>query len=186
MAEPLHVCVAPLLGVAAEFDTSDALLAALTALRDRGFGRLDAFSPTPVWGAAETLQFREQPIYPFAVFGALLGAAVVFGMCVFATVVSYRFNIGGRPLFSWPYYVVPSVSSAALIGALAVMAAMLAFSRLPRLNHPAFNIPNFTRATDERFFLAVESRSDDFNPDAIESAIAELPMRPRNVHRVPR
>ena len=186
MAEPLHESGAPLWGVAAEFDTADAMLAALRALRDRGLGRLEAFSPAPVWGAAETLRLNDQPIYPFALLGAGLGAAAMFGMCVYATMLSYRFNIGGRPLFSWPLYIVPSISFAALIGALAVVAALLALSRLPRLNHPAFNIPHFTRVTEERFFIAVESRDDDFDADAVESAIAELAMQPRNVHRVPR
>ncbi len=181
-----HASGAPLWGVAAEFDTAEAMLAALQALRDRGFERLEAFSPTPVWGAAEILQYRAQPIYPFALLGAAVGAAVMFGMCSYATMLSYRFNIGGRPFFSWPAYVVPSVSFAALVGALAVVAAMLAFSRLPRLNHPAFNIPNFTRATEERFFLAVESRTNDFDPAFVERAIADLAMQPRNVHRVPR
>ena len=186
MVDTHHESGAPLWGVAAEFDTSDAMLAALRALRERDFGRIDAFSPTPVWGAPELLNFHGQPIYPFALLGGALGAAAMFGMCTYATMLSYRFNIGGRPLFSWPYYVVPSVSFAALVGALAVVAAMLAFSRLPRLNHPAFNIPNFTRVTDGRFFVAVESRSDDFDPAAVESAIATLTMQPRNVHRVPR
>ena len=186
MTEAQHESGAPLWGVAAEFDTSEAMLAALGALRDRGLGRLEAFSPAPVWGAAEVLRYNDQPIYPFALLGAGLGAAAMFGMCTYATVVSYRFNIGGRPLFSWPYYVVPSVSFAALVGALAVFAAMLVLSRLPRLNHPAFNIPHFTRVTDERFFVAVESRDEEFDPAAVEAAIAELTMRPRNVHRVPR
>lgn len=186
MAEPLHESGAPLWGVAAEFDTEEALLAALQALQDRGLERLEAFSPTPVWGAAETLQLRTQPIYPFALLGAALGAAVMFGMCSYATMVSYRFNIGGRPFFSWPAYIVPSVSFAALVGALAVVAAMLAFSRLPRLNHPAFNIPNFTRVTEQGFFVAVESRSDDFDLTVAERVLAGLAMQPRNVHRVPR
>ena len=186
MADLLHESGAPLWGVAAEFDTPEAMLAALGALRERGIERLEAFSPTPMLGAADVLELHTQPIYPFALLGAALGAAAMFGMCSYATMVSYRFNIGGRPFFSWPSFIVPSVSFAALVGSLAVVAAMLAFSRLPRLNHPAFNIPNFTRVTDERFFVAVESRSDDFDPAVVEDALAGLAMQPRNVHRVPR
>ena len=94
----------------------------------------------------------------------------MFAMCTYATVYDYRFDIGGRPLFSWPYFVVPSVSFGTLAGALAVFLITTALSRLPRLNHPAFNIPGFTRATKDRFFVAIEARDDDFDPDRVEAA----------------
>ncbi len=186
MAEPKHASGAPLWGVSAEFDTADAMLAALIGLRDRDLGRLDAYSPVPVQGAAEALRLPGRPLYPFALTGAAIGAALMFGLCTYATMVSYRFNIGGRPLFSWPSFVVPSVSFGALTGALAVVGAMLALNRLPRLNHPAFNIPRFTRATEDRFFVAVEARDDDFDADRVEAAFAALALRPQRVSRVPR
>ena len=186
MAEPQHESGAPLWGVSAEFETEAATLAALRALRDRDLGRLDAFSPIPMFEAAEALGLRDTPIFPFALAGAAVGAALMFGMCTYATIVSYRFNIGGRPLFSWPAFIVPTASFAALSGAVAVVAAAMVLSRLPRLNHPSFNIPNFTRATSDRFFVAVEARDDSFDADRVEAALAELPMQPRRVSRVPR
>ncbi len=186
MAEPQHQSGAPLWGVSAEFDTADGMLAALAALRDRDLGRLDAYSPVPVRGAAEALRLPRRPLYPFALAGAALGAALMFGLCTYATMVSYRFDIGGRPLFSWPSFVVPSVSFAALTGSLAVVAAMMALNRLPRLNHPAFNIPRFTRATEDCFFVAVEGRDDDFDADRVEAAFVALTPQPRRIRRVPR
>lgn len=186
MAEPKHRSGAPLWGVAAEFDTAEAMLSALHGLRDRGLGRLDAFSPVPVPGAAEALRLSNKPIYPFALAGALIGAALMFGMCTYATIWGYRFNIGGRPLFSWPSFVVPSVSFGVLSGTLVVFFLMLLLNRLPRLNHPAFNIPGITRCTANRFFVAVEASDDSFDADAVEAAIAALPSQPRAVSRVPR
>ena len=181
-----HEGGAPLWGISAEFDTEAATLAALRVLRDRELGRLDAFSPVPMAGAAEALGLRDAPMFPFALTGAVVGAVLMFGMCSYATIVSYRFNIGGRPLFSWPAFIVPTVSFAALSGAVAVVGAAMILSRLPRLNHPSFNIPNFTRATNDRFFVAVEARGDDFDPDQVEAALAGLAMQPRRVARVPR
>lgn len=186
MAEPKHHSGAPLWGVAAEFDTAEAMLSALHGLRGRGLGRLDAFSPVPVPGAAEALGLRNKPIYPFAAAGALIGAGLMFGMCTYATIWGYRFNIGGRPLFSWPSFVVPSVSFGALSGTIVVFSLMLLLNRLPRLNHPAFNIRNVVRATADRFFVAVEASDDSFDADAVEAAIAALPSQPRAVSRVPR
>jgi hypothetical protein len=177
---------APLWGVSAEFETSDGMVAALLALRELGLGRLDAFSPVPIPQAGDALRLPPSPIYPFAIGGAVVGGLGMFGMCVFATISSYRFNIGGRPLFSWPAYIVPSFSSAMLVGAVAVLLVMLFLNRLPRLNHPAFNIPDFIRASSDRFFVAVEARDEAFNAERVERAFEELPTRPQRVFRVPR
>ena len=186
MAEPMHHSGAPLWGVSAEFDTPEAMLSAIHTIVPRGFGRVEAFSPFPVEGAPEALGRAWQPIYPFALAAAAVGAIAMFGMCTYATIWGYRFDIGGRPLFSWPAFVVPSLSFGGFLGAAVVYAIMLAISRLPRLNHPAFNTGNFTRVTADRFFVAVEARDDRFDADAIEAVFAALPARPNAIHWVPR
>ena len=186
MAEVSTEAEAPLWGVSAEFAAPEAMVAAIAALRDSGLGRLEAYSPVPVPGAAEPLRLPREPIHPFALGGILVGGVLMMGMCTWATVADYVFDIGGRPLFSWPYFVIPSVSFAMLIGALAVLLALLVLNRLPRLNHPAFNIPHFGRSTQDRFFVVVEAREDGFDPDAVERAMASLANRPLAVSRVPR
>ncbi len=177
---------APLWGVSAEFETADGLVAAIEALRPQKLGRLDAFTPVPIPEVGRALGLHGQPIHPFALAGAALGGAAMFGMCTYATIWGYRFNIGGRPLFSWPSFVVPSFSFAMLTGTLTVVAVLLVLNRLPRLNHPAFNIPDFARVTSDRFFIAVEARHDRFDPDQVERALQRLPLRPSRVSRVPR
>jgi hypothetical protein len=177
---------APLWGVAAEFTTPEAMVAAAMVLRDHGLGRLDAYTPVPVPGAAEALRLPREPIHPFALGGVLLGGALMMGLCTWETTSDYVFNIGGRPLFSWPPFVVPSVSFALLIGTLAVLTALAVLNRLPRLNHPAFNIPHFGRSTQDRYFLVVEAWDEGFDPDAVEQALASLPRQPAVVSRVPR
>ena len=107
-------------------------------------------------------------------------------MAVYATAYDYQFNIGGRPLLSWPYYIVPSFAAGILVAATIVTAAMLALCRLPRLNHPAFNIERFERATQDRFWICVEAGVDRFDADAVEATMATLSQRPLSVQRVPR
>ena len=162
------------------------MLGALEELQAADLGRLDAFSPVPVPEVDKVLQLARQPIYPFAVVGAVLGGAAMFAMCTYATVVSYRFNVGGRPQFGWPAFLVPSMSSAMLGGSLVALLAMFVLNRLPRLNHPAFNIPDFGRVTNDRYFVAVEARDDRFDPARVEAALARLPLRPLAINRVPR
>lgn len=186
MADAQHHSGAPLWGVAAEFTTADALVAAIAPLRRAGLGRVEAFSPMPLPAAEVAMDVHPRPIAPFAVAGALLGAGAMFGMICYATLISYRFNIGGRPMFSWPLYIVPSVSFGVLVGALSVVAAFLILSRLPRLNHPAFNIRQFTRATEDRFFVAIEARDDRFDPARVDAVLSTLAIQPARVTRVPR
>jgi hypothetical protein len=40
---------------------------------------------------------------------------------------------------------------------------MFGLNKLPRLHHPLFSHSTFDRATDDRFFLAVESTDPKFN-----------------------
>ena len=176
----------PLWGVSAEFETAAAMVSALEHLRERGLGRLDAFSPIPVPGAAEALRVPRGHFSWFAAAGAVLGGIAMMGMCLYATVVSYRFDIGGRPLVSWPAFVIPSFSFAMLCGALTVMTAFLVLNRMPRLNHPAFNIPDFGRVTEDRFFVVVEARDQTFDADAVERGLAALQPPPHRISRVPR
>ena len=177
---------APLHAVAAAFGSADALLACVRALATRGFGRLDAYSPIPIPGMAEALGLRHAPLSRLALGGVLAGFAASMGLCVYATVYDYPFDIGGRPAMSWPAFVVPSVSFAMLTGALLVYLGMLFLNRLPRLNHPAFNIPDFERVTQDRYMLSVEPGEDPLDAEAIEQALAALPDRPLAVMRVAR
>ena len=184
----------PLWGVSAEFDTQVGLAAAMRALARRypdhdPAVRLDAYGPVPMPDAMTCLARRHRSIRPYALGAALAGGAAFYGMCVYATAYGYVFDVGGRPRFSWPSFVVPSLSFAMMCGTLAVLAVFLFVNRLPRLNHPAFNIPGFGRATQDRYFLAAEARGPGFEPARIERLLAALPEdsgRPLAVRRVPR
>lgn len=173
-------------GVAAEFATPDALLAAVIRLREEGIGLVDAFSPLPIPGMDQALEILGPTLGTVALAGVLLGGCGCFGMIVYATIAGYPFEIAGRPLFSWPYYVVPSFASAMMVAAVLVFVAMLFLSRLPRLNHPAFNIDGINGITRDRLFLVVEARSADFDAAAVERELNNLPIRPLRLQQVPR
>lgn len=177
----------PLYGVAAEFATPEALVSATRALHERSFGRIDTYTPQPVPELDRILDMHRDRMEPIAAAGWVVGALGLFGMAVYATVFDYRFNIGGRPLLSWPYYIVPSVAVGVLFAAVAVTLGLLALCRLPKLNHPSFNIRGFESATQDRFWLCIEPGGDTgFDPDAIEAAMVALSPRPLSMQRVPR
>ena len=181
---------APLWGVAATFAAQADLSAALQAIAGIGGDhvRLDGHGPVPMPRTLRALGLEGRSIVPYALAGALLGGAGFFALCVYATAYDYVFLIGGRPRFSWPSFVVPSASAAMLGGCVAIHLALLVLNRLPRLNHPAFNIPGFGRASDDRFFLSAEARGDRFDAARIERRLAALPAeagRPLAIARIP-
>ena len=186
-----HVGEAPLYGIAAEFGSPDAVLAAAHALRPKEFGRLEIYSPVPVPGALDALGRKHRSVPSMmAVGGVVLGFALMMGTCIYATAVSYVFDIGGRPLVSWPAFIVPSVSFAMLTAALVVFFNWTFLCRLPMLNHPSFNIPGFLRASQDRFFLLIAPSTGhepkSLDADAVERALSALSQRPLAVSRVKR
>ncbi|KAB1073944.1 quinol:electron acceptor oxidoreductase subunit ActD [Methylobacterium planeticum] len=182
---------APLWGVSAEFASESELAAAAEALNrfQSAHVHLDAHGPVPIPNVLHALRIRDRTIRPYAILGALLGGGAFLAMCIYATAYDDTFLIGGRPRFSWPSFVVPSVSFAMMSGTLAIHLALLVLNRLPRLNHPAFNIPGFSRATAERFFLSAEAQGDAFDVERIEETLADLPAgagRPITIRRIVR
>jgi hypothetical protein len=183
MAEPN---APPLFGVAATFASAEALVAAAAAARRAALGRVDAYSPVPVPALGAALELTAPPLPALTLIGVLVGGFGYFGMCAYATIVSYPINVGGRPLFSWPSFVIPSVSIAALVGAIVMALTLLFLNRLPLLNHPVFNIDGFERSTQDRFFLCIESSGEHFDAAAAQRLLASLPMPPLSIQLVPR
>ena len=184
MSSPYHG--APIWGVAAEFEDAGQIERAISSLRKQGDWRVDAYGPLPSRAVSQALGLPPHGLTGFALAGGVAGAAAMFGMCTYATVSDYVFNIGGRPRFSWPAFLVPTASFGCLCAGMAAVAAMCVLNRLPRLNHPAFNIPGFRRATEDRFFVVAHGHGEDFDADMAEEAFRALPDAALTVSRVPR
>ena len=184
-ASPWPPTGSPLWGVAAEFASGEAMLEAARALREQTDLVVDTYSPVPVSGVAHALGLHGR-MGGWAAAGGVAGGVSMFGMCLYATGWDYVFNIGGRPRLSWPAFVVPSASFGCLCAGVAVVGAMMVLNRLPRLNHPAFNIPGICRASRDRFFAVAHGTDAAFDPAASERALAGLAQPPLATSRVPR
>jgi len=150
-------------GLAAEFDTGEALLEAARRVHAAGYRRTDAFSPQPVEGLSEALGFERTGMAAITGIGALFGAIGGYFMLWFANVIHYRWNIGGRPAHSWPAFIPITFELAVLCASLAAVIGMLALNKLPMPYHPMFNVPTFSLASRDKFFLLIESTDPQFD-----------------------
>jgi hypothetical protein len=161
-----------LYGIAAEFETPEGLLEAAQKIGHMGITRAEGYSPFVVYGVAEALGMRRRWVAPIVLVAGMLGALTGFGMCWYAYTVWWRLNIGGRPFNSWPAWIPITFELTVLFAALAGAIGMIILNGLPRLNHPAFEIPNFERASIDRFFLCVEASDPKFEPGAVLETLA--------------
>jgi len=145
----------------AEFATAGQLLEAGRRARHAGLARLDAHTPFPVEGLAEALDLPTPPLRPAMLAAGLLGAALAFGLCFTSAVFDYPIDSGGRPLNSWPVFLVLSFEGGILAATLLGVAGFFLATGLPRLHHPVFEALAIARASQDRFFLSVQDDGVD-------------------------
>jgi hypothetical protein len=142
-------------GLLAEFVEPDDLVKATTRIYDEGYRHFEAYSPMPVAGLSEAVGFPRSRMPLVVLIGGIVGCIVGFGMQYYLMVIEYPLNIGGRPLNSWPMFVPVTFELTVLFAALSAVLGMLAMNGLPRPHHPLFAVPQFDRASQDRFFVCI-------------------------------
>src|SRR4051794_40151631 len=89
----------------AEFAEHEYLVAAARASYAEGYRRMDAYSPFPVPELARAIGRRGTPIPLLVLLGGMAGGLGGYFMQSYSMGVDYPFNIGGRPLQSWPAFI---------------------------------------------------------------------------------
>jgi hypothetical protein len=161
-------------GLMAEFLTADQILAATRQARQAGYRVMDAYTPYPVHGLAEELGLRGSKIPTLVLVAGLIGGGVGFFMQFFSMTIDYPLNVGGRPLNSWPAYIPISFEVLVLVAAFSAVLGMFYLNGLPKPYHPVFNVPEFVRASQDRFFLCIEADDPQFDVAATAQFLKTL------------
>ena len=150
-------------GLLAEFQTPAAVVEAAHRVRKAGYTKVDAYSPYPMEELIEALQIGRSQLPKLVLVGGILGALGGWSLQYWAAVLEYPMNIGGRPIYAWPAFIIPAFETTILCAAGAAVLGMLALNGLPEPYHPVFNVPSFATASRDRFFLCIESGDAKFD-----------------------
>ena len=90
--------------------------------------------------------------------------------------------VAGRPHFSLPAFIPPAYEMTILLAAFTAVFGMLLLNGLPSPYHPVFNVPRFSLASREKFFLLIESADEKFDYEATKEFLQGL--NPQEVHDV--
>ncbi len=173
----------PIYGMMAEFDSPSDLVAAARRTYEAGYQKIDAYSPFPIEELAEAIGFHSNAVPLVVLIGGLIGCLSGYALQYWISVITYPINVGGRPLHSWPAFIVVTFEMTILFAGLAAVLGMLALNGLPMPYHPVFNVPRFAFATKDRFFLMIFSTDPKFNPVDTRRFLEGL--GPRSISEVP-
>ena len=172
----------PIYGIMAEFDSAQALVDAANKTHAAGYRKIDAYSPFPVEGLADAVGApHDVPLV--VLIGGIIGGLTGYLMQWWMAAVDYPLNIGGKPPHSWPAFIVITFEMTILFAGISAVLGMLALNGLPMPYHPVFNVPRFSSASKDRFFLIVFSSDNKYNP--VETRRFLEGLNPRSVSEVP-
>ncbi len=151
-------------GLLAEFNTPTELVHATEEAYQSGFRRMECYTPYPVEEAAEALRFHKTRVPLMCLLGGVMGLTTGWLMETWINVWAYPLNVAGRPLYSWPAFVIPAYEWTILFAGLSAAFGMIAQNGLPQMYHPLFNAANFRNgATSDKFFLCLEAHDPKFS-----------------------
>ncbi len=143
----------------AEFADSDRLVRGIRTVHSAHYRVAEAFTPFPVDEVNAAMTPVRSGIRPLMLCVGLASAAFAYAVQWYSAVVAYPFDSGGRPLHSWPVFLLVPFEVGVFLAAVAGVAVFLWRCGLPRLHDPLFGVSGFERATQDRFFILAETDS---------------------------
>jgi hypothetical protein len=138
----------------------------------------DVLSCVPLEGVVDDLAPRQRgPIgWVMAVAGAI-GAAIGWFMQWYSAVIDYPTNSGGRPLDSWPAFLLVPYETTILAAGVVGLLGWMWMCGLPKLFHPLFEAALTKRAVQDKWVLV-------FAHDDALARWVQAHLKPDAVHEV--
>lgn len=160
-------------GLVAEYDSPGSLIQAAEQVRDAGYEKWDSHSPFPVHGIDPAMGIRPT-ILPVLVFaGGITGTALAILMQWWMNADQWQWIASGKPYFSLPQQIPIAFELTVLLAGFTAFFGLWGLNKLPQVWHPLFKKDRFYRATDDGFFISVESQDAKFDRAATERLLRD-------------
>jgi|HubBroStandDraft_1064217.scaffolds.fasta_scaffold17119_3 hypothetical protein len=140
---------------------------AIEELRAAKVGEFNTFSPIPSHRIEHAIGRKKSPVRWIVLTGGISG--VLTGLAItIGTTYEWRLNVGGKPLVSWPPFIVISFELMVLLGGIFGFLGVLGLSGIPATEiAPGYN----GRFGEDRFGIVV--RCDEAEAARVESMMRE-------------
>ncbi|MHC4838048.1 MAG: quinol:electron acceptor oxidoreductase subunit ActD [Planctomycetota bacterium] len=161
-------------GLLAQFEDVDTLCSAASKVRDAGYEKWDCHTPFPVHGLDDHMgvKFTKLPWVVLAMGLTGLGAGMLLQW--WTNAVDYAYDISGKPAWSVPANIPVTFEVTVLFSAFTAFFAMWIMNGLPKWYNPLLRKERFARATDDKFFVAIEAEDPLYDGDRTAAFLSEL------------
>lgn len=159
-------------GLLAEYHDTPSIYHAAEKVRDAGFKKWDSFGPFAVHGLDEAMGAPRSKVAWIMGTGAFTGVACAYLMQWWMSSVDYPMVVAGKPFTAWEQWMPIMFELGVLLSAFGAIFGMLALNGLPRWYHPVMKHDRFLRASDDRFFIAIEAADPLFDVNRTRDLLA--------------
>lgn len=162
------------LGMLAQFEGTAALVAAAEKMRDAGYKKFDCHSPFPIHSMDAAMGLKRSPLGWIVGFAAVVGVISGLGLQWFTSTIDYPLVISGKPFFSFQAYIPITFGVGVLLSAITALVGMLVLNGLPRPFHPVFYSEQFSKVSDDGFFVSIEAGDPLFDEVKTEQFLTSI------------
>lgn len=122
---------------------------------------IDVYSFLPEDELIEELK-QKSLFVPFAAIGgALFGAIGGFLLQYLPNIYHYQMNISGKPLNSWPAFLLITFEMGVLFSAFSILGSFILGNKLPRFDREIYSLAAYNERRHDHYFIVTKKEDQD-------------------------
>jgi hypothetical protein len=162
-----------LYGLLAEYKGAPEIYQGCQKLVDYGFVHWDAYTPFPVHGLEKAMKKKASRLPWISLVSGLIGGSSMYTFMYWLYNIHYPLIYSGKPHHGWPAFVPPTFELTILFCAFGSLFGMFFLNKLFDYSHPLFSCPVFRKATDDGFFVCIESKDPQFEEEKVKKILLD-------------
>ena len=152
-------------GAMAEFESPAAVYHGAEKVRDAGYRKWDVYSPFAIHGMEEAMGIKPSKMAWIVGICAAFGGGGAYLLQWWTSAVAFPMILDGKPYSAWEQFTPITFELSVLFSAFGAVFGMFIINGLPRWHHPLWTKERFLSASDDGFFIAIESKDTKFDSE---------------------